>query len=566
MNRSVLPLDEDQKLQLCLERDRLLCDPEFERSPTMSKLLRFLVEHRLSQDSQPLKAYTIAVDALGRDESFDTETDSYPRVQISRLRKLLERFYQREGGENRLSIPHNNYEIAIVSNTGEDVTLAQLSAGNMIGVGAPSDQADPVPLSLMQTSEEGGTRRWSRLKVGIVTGFGAILFSIAAGYFLFIWTGQSEIAYPAIIVADTSGAGNEETRIEAEATKAYFIRSLGKFDQLGVWSRENSENHSRLYTLESRVLDDAGEAIQFQLIDNETDELIWSDQLTLADGELLEPKLASIVINIAGPYGIIGQAEITKHRDDFTPGYPCILQFHQLVRFRDMAIVDSVRNCMLKSAARFPNDAYMLSMLAVARSAPKPSGSGITVGPSAMDVARRAVQLDNQSSSASFAVAQAAFFDGDCATGVAWGERAVELNPLNSRIAGYLGLYMLACSLPEGEEYTALALEIDPNTDLAIAAALAFQKLQRGDALGAQQLSQKYMAGALRVEPGLDVTYILSTAALGDKVEARRAWKDLASRYGHSEYTPVREVLSSWIANPGLIDEVVLAFDEVELY
>ena len=93
MSDSFDPSDESAVLQLCLERDRLLSDAEFARSPSMSKLLRFLVDYKLSGSSTPLKAYTIAVDALGRDENFDTQTDSYPRVQMGRLRRMLDNFY-----------------------------------------------------------------------------------------------------------------------------------------------------------------------------------------------------------------------------------------------------------------------------------------------------------------------------------------------------------------------------------------------------------------------------------------------------------------------------------------
>jgi hypothetical protein len=110
-------MDDATALQLCLERDRLLSDPEFARSPSMCKLLRFLVDYKLSGNSIPLKSYTIATDALGRDADFDTQTDSYPRVQMGRLRRMLDNFYLRKGGENRLLIAPNKYEIILEPNT-----------------------------------------------------------------------------------------------------------------------------------------------------------------------------------------------------------------------------------------------------------------------------------------------------------------------------------------------------------------------------------------------------------------------------------------------------------------
>ena len=109
-------MDDATALQLCLERDRLLSDPEFARSPSMCKLLRFLVDYKLSGNSVPLKSYSIAVDALGRDADFDPQADSYPRVQMGRLRRMLDNFYLRKGGENRLTIAPNQYAIVVEPN------------------------------------------------------------------------------------------------------------------------------------------------------------------------------------------------------------------------------------------------------------------------------------------------------------------------------------------------------------------------------------------------------------------------------------------------------------------
>ena len=566
MNKAAGDLDEDQKLQLCLERDRLLSDREFERSPIMSKLLRFLVDHRLSADPVPLKAYTIAVDALDRDESFDTEADSYPRVQISRLRRILDNFYEREGGENRLSIPRNNYEVSIIPNRKVAATRDQLDRDELIGTEAPAD--DPVPEHPSSGQKRARFSRpdWSRRNVGIALAVVIILLASVAGYFWFLRPTEKEIAYPAVIVADTSGIVNETTRIGAETSKAYLTRSLVKFEQLRVKSGPGNGNQSRLYTLESNILNETGEMMQFQLIDNDSDELIWSQQVTIGSGEDLEAELASVVINIAGPYGAIEQAELSKYRDDYSVGYPCILQFHQFIRYRDPAIANSVRKCVIKSARQFPNDPYFLAMLAAAKSISQRFGSDSTIDAPAMKIAQRAVQLDRNSALANFAVAQVAFFEGDCETGTTWGKRAVELNPLNSRIAGYLGLGMLGCNIPGGEEYAERALEMDSNTDLVVAAVVAFHKLQSGDAQGSRELSQKYMAGALRPEPGLEITYILSSASLGNKAEARTMWKNHAARYGFAEDTPVKTVISAWIANPNLIDEIASAFDKVQLY
>ena len=130
---------------------------------------------------------------------------------------------------------------------------------------------------------------------------------------------------------------------------------------------------------------------------------------------------------------------------------------------------------------------------------------------------------------------------------------------------GYLGLYMLACNMPEGEAYSGRALELDPYADLAVAATLAMQELQRGDAMGARQLSSEYLDSAPGAAPGLEISYILSTAALGDKAEAQRAWRSLIARSGLPKTATPRDVLSRWIANPALIRELEQDFEDANL-
>ena len=62
----------------------------FRSSPVLARLLAFLSQETIAGRGHTLKSYTIAVKALGRPVDFDAQADSYPRVQIARLRKALE--------------------------------------------------------------------------------------------------------------------------------------------------------------------------------------------------------------------------------------------------------------------------------------------------------------------------------------------------------------------------------------------------------------------------------------------------------------------------------------------
>jgi hypothetical protein len=76
------------------EVQRILFDPAFERAPTQCRLLVYLAEQTIANPGG-LSQFSIAVDGLGRPDDYDLTSDSYPRVQMSRLRRNLLSYYSR---------------------------------------------------------------------------------------------------------------------------------------------------------------------------------------------------------------------------------------------------------------------------------------------------------------------------------------------------------------------------------------------------------------------------------------------------------------------------------------
>lgn len=98
-----------------LEVQHILASNQFKKAPTLERLLAFLVNETLNGNGKKLKSYTVAVDGLGRDPQFDTQMDSYPRVQVLRLRKMLEAFYSRHAplAEMCIYIPAGSYDVRL---------------------------------------------------------------------------------------------------------------------------------------------------------------------------------------------------------------------------------------------------------------------------------------------------------------------------------------------------------------------------------------------------------------------------------------------------------------------
>ncbi len=94
-----MPLDLSRPAHDLVMRDEcnhILEHPSFQNAPVLSRLLQFLVDETVAGRGNSLKGYSVAVDGLGKPDDFDSYADSYPRVQVCRLRSALEKYYAQQ--------------------------------------------------------------------------------------------------------------------------------------------------------------------------------------------------------------------------------------------------------------------------------------------------------------------------------------------------------------------------------------------------------------------------------------------------------------------------------------
>ena len=77
---------------------------EFVRSPALARLLRYLCEQTFQGKIHEIKEFTIATDVYGKDLHFGEKRDSLVRVEVSRLRRRLQRYYETDGAGSRIRI------------------------------------------------------------------------------------------------------------------------------------------------------------------------------------------------------------------------------------------------------------------------------------------------------------------------------------------------------------------------------------------------------------------------------------------------------------------------------
>lgn len=104
----------------CKHVEEVLQSECFKRATTLRGLLLYLWRNR----GKDISEYAIAVDALGRNPDFESKIDASVRVQISRLRQFLTKYYESEGRQSnsRLSIPLGTHEIQLIEITPKDET------------------------------------------------------------------------------------------------------------------------------------------------------------------------------------------------------------------------------------------------------------------------------------------------------------------------------------------------------------------------------------------------------------------------------------------------------------
>lgn len=84
--------------------ERLCASAPLKSSQQLTAFLRYVVEAVLEGHADKIKAYTIAVDALGRPDHFDPVGDAIVRVEAGRLRRALTHYYANDGRCDPISI------------------------------------------------------------------------------------------------------------------------------------------------------------------------------------------------------------------------------------------------------------------------------------------------------------------------------------------------------------------------------------------------------------------------------------------------------------------------------
>src|SRR5690349_16315466 len=101
--------------------ERILTSPQLEASPSLCRLLRFVVEETLGGQGGSLKEYSLGTQVFDRGDAFDPRMDPIVRVQARNLRTRLAQYYAGPGAGDPvvIELPKRTYVPVFHFRTGD---------------------------------------------------------------------------------------------------------------------------------------------------------------------------------------------------------------------------------------------------------------------------------------------------------------------------------------------------------------------------------------------------------------------------------------------------------------
>lgn len=370
------------------ELNRILASAEFVASDRLRSLLRFVVEESLAGRAGRLKAYTIAVEAFGRDPTFDAQNDPVVRTEAGKLRRRLERYYLGAGQNDpvRIEIPKGGYAPTFISR---------------------SNGLHPHPSTTTAVGWQRLPRRW--IGLAGLTLVGAIVLAIV------------------VMRTDSPMVDAEvERTVHQDHGPAIIVLP---FDALS----------------EGEADDVFASGLTEELISN----LMRFGELRLYStyGSFLQQPSADLASQLAQPYGIVHDVTadlFRRQRPETLAAYECVLLAFAYRRTFDHGLYRASRACLEQAVLLDGGYADAWALLAFAqldgyRFGYGPDSTDATALELALSSAQRSVELDSNGVLGLLALSSALFYRREFVEADQVHRRVLALNPVNPEVLAQVG-------------------------------------------------------------------------------------------------------------------------------
>ncbi|GEM_PF-5392809 len=429
------------------EVEIILEDPAFERSPVQSKLLQYLCEQTISGETK-VTQFGIAVDGLGRSDDYDLSSESYPRVQISRLRQNLAEYYSRIKPSSGLCV--------FVRRGDYKLRLAPYEKAYPPGSARDRASAEPEPDTATPAEPDAPARPAAVSRKALVAGLALALALVTIAALRFLQTGPeasaAELSGPpsiALAVTDSVGAASSQDpqlRAELERTAraqiaSSFIARLASADDI------DGEPAYRI-SVDLGVHSAGGTEASVALTDRE-EQLLYSDNVSYAgDRSDFLRRVEAVFTHVLTPSGVVAQDLVRGMESPDQSDFACHLHI-EARRADGMAPMQLLERCL----ERFPDSdylpywqarqAFLLYQERIAR------GEVIDRSGEAWELVRSALLQDRYNAYANTVMARLEFAQGRCGTAEQFGARALVRGSYYPALYAMYIAEQAGCEIPE---------------------------------------------------------------------------------------------------------------------
>lgn len=476
----------DFEKELELETERLLADSIFKRAPIQRRLLKFLLERTLAGGTPPTQ-YEVAVDGLGKDEDYDVEGDSYPRVQISRLRRNLDSYYARTqpGHGMRVVLEQGAYRLGLEPFEKPAKTSA---VGDAFQAGTAAVARWPL---------------WAGLIVALMVAMALTLYVATSSE---VFSGEEPVQAGGPVAKPTTALviDTHYTPIEA-ATRARFVNTAERLSEIQL---SNSFVSKPLALGRDPTEADYILSLNFGSFEGDTDsvflafadddgDILYTREIMINEDRLIDfsAELEASLVFLTAPTGIIAEAELPDEADALASDYACFLAVESR-RNNTGDTADLVAQC-LEAFPRSEYRAFWYARRAFASyQAAILSGREIgKSGPAWADL-RSAFEADQFNAFANFTAAKVELASGNCEAAQDFITRALERGGSYPALVAAMEANAASCSISIAE-HEAMAQRIrtlaryNPSPDPLLHLYLVIGLLGSGDREAARLIAER---------------------------------------------------------------------------
>lgn len=399
--------DPERASELSAAVERIIQKMGLSSDSNPARLLTYVVAETAAGRADRLKAVTIGQDVFRRGANFDASSDSIVRVEMKRLREILDHYYSTAGEQDpvRISVPKGTYvpEISRLTATAHEASVTATRS-----------------------------RQLKRVVVFLLGAVGLCAVALWAWMSLRSDVDSSE-GEPTLAIDVSEGV--------APTTYAVAVDTLSHFSNINLWADDLAAEAGRRADYQL-ILTPTGAQTLAQLRVNDTGEVISSR--VFSSEHFAEATHASglndfeVWLGQAATRNGIIEADFIR-RGSYSGDFTCSVLTEAYFTNQTDARHLAARDCILERLREGHDSARLRIDLAKLYREEHSDQRNLMPGDPLVRAAREAraaIALDRFDANAYYALMSVLFASGAVEEGIAMGERSLELNPFDGEAVG----------------------------------------------------------------------------------------------------------------------------------